>query len=254
MAWVQTADGEENDESDWDTVTETGTGTLDVAAAAKKNGSYGWSITVDGASNYAQGQLSDPDAETSFTAECWLDPNTLTMAADDQFQFMYETSHEIFVTLAYVSSAYKVNITTINDSAGYHSGTEQTITDAYHKIRVVWKASSGAGNDDGFMHLYIDDDYKTGITGIDNDIKTVGLVQFGACAGVDAGTSGTFYMDDCRWTDNIYLADITLGLVARFHDYNFTAPQHFTISSNAVQMTARYRDYSFTAPEKEGYG
>lgn len=41
---------------------------------------------------------------------------------------------------------------------------------------------------------------------------------------------------------------------ARYHDYNFTAPQRFTISSNEVQMTARYRDYNFTAPKKEYYG
>jgi len=43
-------------------------------------------------------------------------------------------------------------------------------------------------------------------------------------------------------------------LFARFHDYFFTAPQKFTISSNSVQMTARYRDYNFTAPERGGHG
>lgn len=43
-------------------------------------------------------------------------------------------------------------------------------------------------------------------------------------------------------------------LVARYHDYFLTAPQHFTISSNKVQMNARYRDYNLNAPQRERYG
>ena len=41
-----------------------------------------------------------------------------------------------------------------------------------------------------------------------------------------------------------------MPLFASYRDYNFNAPQHFTISSNKVQMTARYRDYNFNAPRR----
>lgn len=41
------------------------------------------------------------------------------------------------------------------------------------------------------------------------------------------------------------------ALRASFHDYFFTAPQHFTISSNSIQLEAPHHDYTFTAPKRE---
>ena len=257
MAWLQTADGEEGDETDWDSVTETGSATLDVSTAAKKNGSYGWEVTINDADK-AYGELSDATTDTTATFETWFDPNSMTYptasfyfmalrdasAANDSYQWH----------IGYDGSDYYIKQKIRTDTAGFTDGVNQTLTDGWHVIRGIWKAATGAGNDDGYANLYIDYDLVDSITGVDNDARDYDTIYIGAFAGLDTGASGSFYLDDCRWTDSVYLADIDIEFTARYHDYNLNAPQRFTISGNAVQMTARYRDYYLTAPEKEEYG
>jgi len=96
---------------------------------------------------------------------------------------------------------YQYSIFTYVHTDGGSTIVDRTnITDAPHKIRAVWQASSGVGADDGFCHLYIDDVLEKSLTGVDNDTLSVDEVRFGACSALDAGTYGIFYMDDCKIT------------------------------------------------------
>lgn len=172
-------------------------GTLFVDKLAKKNGTYGLAVPImDTTSRY--GQFTGPTAETKITAECWIDPNTLTMATNDALAFISgDVTGDFIVGLTYDGANYKIYATAVLD-AGTSQTSSYTITDAPHHVRMVWAASTGAGNDDGYLYLYIDGEFKEALTGLDNDTKNVGNVEFGAF-GVDAGTYGFFYMDDCRW-------------------------------------------------------
>ena len=173
-----------------------------VDTLAAQSGTYGLSIPVMDAT-VRHCSFTDPTAETAVTTECWLDPNDLTMGNGDSFYFM--TALNFYSRLYYILAGdiYYIHSTVVTDtgttSTGYH-----LITDAPHKIRHEWQASSAAGADDGYLKLYIDNVLVETISGVDNDTKTIETISFGAVSAIDATTSGIFYMDDCKWSDEVF--------------------------------------------------
>ena len=59
-----------------------------------------------------------------------------------------------------------------------------------------WMAATAAGENDGYLTLWLNDDKMQTKGGQNNDQQRVGDVYFGAADGIDAGTSGTIYLDD----------------------------------------------------------
>ena len=215
IAWEQEADFEENDTSDFDSVTENGSSTFAATAESKMNGNYGATVTIDGSQNTAYGALTGPSAETAITVEFRLDPNTLTMSTDETFAVVRAgTGPEFLVYLEYDGSSYGLWGLVQEDDTGYISSSIYDITDEPHIVRVVWVASSGA--DDGYMSIYIDRVLNESVTGLDNDALDIDELRFGATAGIDAGTSGAFYMDDCRWDDAVHLIPALLASQVMF--------------------------------------
>lgn len=176
-----------------------------VDTLAAKDGAYGMAIPIMDAT-VRHCSFSNPTSEAVIMAECWIDPNTIAMAADDAYAFI--NCGDLGIYLKY-SSGYK-----IYGLAGLDVGTDKTseyaITDDWHHVRVYWRASPGAGENDGLLALYIDHVLQEALTGLDNDTKDVNTVIFGAASGLDAGTYGIFYMDDCKWGP---WADITSDVI-----------------------------------------
>jgi hypothetical protein len=203
-SWTQTADGEEGDESDWDAVGEVGTGTLDVSSDAPKSGTYGWAVTINGAANYAYADLTGPAADTVHSLRLQFDPNGITMGSDEAFvlaQGFSDSNDWIwFAELYRYDSKYHVRMVILDDDGGTHYGNSVELSDAYHQITISWKQSDGSNN--GFIRLFVDTDYKDVVSGIDNDTHNINIARTGAGYGVDAGTAGTFYLDDVQWCAN----------------------------------------------------
>lgn len=174
---------------------------------AVKNGTYGLAVPVmDGTERYTE--FTEPTSETISTGEKWFDPNTITMATNDAYDFMYSPG-EWAVSCVKSATAYTIKLTVDKDS-GTSVTSAYEITDAFHLIRAVVASSTGAGADDGYGHLYSDGVLLEALTGIDNDTKSVGEVRYGI-RGADAGTYGIFYMDDCKWRSGSGLAITTDG-------------------------------------------
>ena len=172
------------------------------------------------------GQLTDPANETVVTCEFWIDPNTITMADDTNLVILLAqgdtvggTTWAYYIRLSYLTaSGYSVTAIMYKDSGSAAESSDVDITDGWHHIRVVWIASS-----DGFMCLYVDGTLEASITGTDNDSRDVDTITFGAASGLDAGTCGILYMDDCKWDDEVLL--IYSPVTAPFRDYSLTAQQ-----------------------------
>jgi len=170
-----------------------------------------WTLNADGSTVYhekqhvrlnsdrAYGEFADPVADTFVTADLQFDPNSITMATNDQF-VLVQCDGEFTLEFKYTGSAYQVQLALTTDGGTDATGW-YTITDEYHHIRIVWKASSGAGNNDGYAKLFIDDVLQEQILGLDTDTLSTDEVQFGAISGLDAGTYGIIYMDNCQWND-----------------------------------------------------
>lgn len=68
---------------------------------------------------------------------------------------------------------------------------------SWRSIEIDWAKATSAGANNGRLGLWIDGAAKTtGLTGLDNDALTINYARWGAVAGLDAGTSGTFRLDD----------------------------------------------------------
>lgn len=182
---------------------------LDQLAA--KNGTYGIAFPVMDSTGRSC-SFTNPTTEAIVMAEGWLDPNTITMANGNYFAII--NGGEFGISLKY-DSGYEihgaVDLDAGADSTGWHS-----ITDAPHHIRAYWGAASGAGKNDGFFYLFIDHVLVEALTGLDNDTKSVATVSFGAVTGIDAGTYGIIYMDDCHWGPWM---DITSDVLKDFEGY-----------------------------------
>jgi len=169
-------------------------------------GSYGLAIPImDTTARYVS--HTGPTAETHVVVDFWLDPNSLTFGEGELFTIArvsgggLETYMNIDLYWTAAGGYQLANMFVQNDSAGTHGLASQSITDAGHHIRIIHTLASSAGTNDGATYLYIDGFLATSVTGIDNDTLTVGTISYGAVAGLDAGTSGIFYMDEMKWSN-----------------------------------------------------
>lgn len=165
---------------------------------AALNGTYGMSLVINDTTDM---YLTDttPAADKTYRARFYIDPNTLTMANNNEItvlQALSFGSQVMFVVLKYTTVlGYIIYAATRDDASGFTFINANSISDAVHYVEVFWKASTAPGANNGYLELFIDGSSAGTITNTDNDTRSVTDVRFGA-QGKDAGTSGTFYMDD----------------------------------------------------------
>ncbi len=200
--WAQEALAETGDTSEFDSVTTLGSGAFAADTAAKKRGDYGFKVTLGAAADRGFGSLTGRTSKVVI-AETWIDPNSLTMATNDSFvcfMGLGTAGWTFFCSLSFDGSNYQLNGNIYTDGGTTTSTSKYTITDDWHHIRLVWCMSLSAGTNNGSLELIIDGVSKETISSIDNDARDFNSANFGAFFLVDAGTLGTFYMDDCRWS------------------------------------------------------
>lgn len=154
---------------------------------------------------------------TQFTSEemrtrFYIDTNSLTMASNDSFivlELRDSTTVRGEVRLAFVSSNYTIETKWSEDSASLKNGPTSTVSDGEHCVEVLWTRASDAGSNDGSVELFIDGASVGSVT--DYDTFTIGQIdniRLGAANGVDAGTSGLFFVDELIIRDD----DTEIGL------------------------------------------
>jgi hypothetical protein len=93
------------------------------------------------------------------------------------------------------SGAYQIRLRQNNDANSVSSSNWVTISDAPHYIEIYWWAASAAGANDGGITLWVDGTQSGSLSGLDNDLRRIELVELGAPSGVDVTTSGVYFMD-----------------------------------------------------------
>lgn len=188
-----------------------------TVGAALAGTDYGLAVTIDDTDAvYGVYTLGTANISGVVRARFYIDPNSLTMANLDQFliaRFNVTEGGNAFLLINIVMSAsvYYIRLQVIDDAPSGTYMSLHSITDEPHYIEVKHIRSSGA--DDGSVQLWIDGANKQTISDIDNDTcaATFQQIQFGAVSGVDAGTSGTFYLDELVVRDD----DTEIGPVVR---------------------------------------
>lgn len=180
-------------------------GDLSAHADAKLHGNYGLNCLYDDTNNmYVRDNT--PSSEARYRARFYFDPNGLSMTAQDIFVlFQIFSSGAAGVCKVYFKftggSEYMVRASIRDDADTWVDIDKVGLTDEPHCIEIDWQASSSDGADDGSLQLWIDEISIGSQTGIDNDTRNVDFLYLGARE-KDAGTSGTFFLDDFASNDD----------------------------------------------------
>jgi hypothetical protein len=171
---------------------------LSVSGAAALAGANGLRAVIDDTNSM---YLTDdtPNTEPRYRARFYFDPNSVSMssgAAHFLFRGFLGTSTQVVrVEFRFSSGAYQIRAALTNDGSTWTNTSWFTISDAPHAIEFDWQAATGAGANNGGLTLWIDGIQQASLTGIDNDSRRIDRVRLGAVAGLDAGTSGTYFFD-----------------------------------------------------------
>ena len=192
------ADGfESGDLSAWSSAA-TDEGKLSVTEAAALHGTYGMAIFIDDTTlKYVQDDT--PDSETRYRCRFYIDPNTITIPDTTGFDVQMGVQGGTGVSRVWLlyseGIGYQIHAGIRDDANTWFNTSDYPITDAPHCIEVDWKAATGAGQNNGYISLWIDGVFKETYNSVDNDTKAITSVWLEARY-MTEGTSGTFYLDD----------------------------------------------------------
>lgn len=171
---------------------------LSVEPAAAYSGANGLRVTLD---NTDPALVTDesPDAAGTYELRFFINVENLAPGTGESFDVLrlLDVGAAVEVRLAVVEDAGGVELRyavshTGDPGAGILIDEDASLEGGWKAVHLSWQAGSG----DGAFELAVGDQVLTGLTGLDNNSGEVTSVQWGAVAGVDAGTSGSFDLDD----------------------------------------------------------
>jgi hypothetical protein len=173
-------------------------GDLSVIASAALVGTQGMQAIIDD-TNTIYVTDDNPNLETRYRARFYFDPNSITMTSGDAHfifkGFMGTGTDVLQVELRNSAGVYQIRGKVLNDASAFVLTNWFNLSDAPHAIEVDWQAATGAGANNGGLTLWIDGVQQADLTGVDNDTWRIDRARLGALAGMDVGTSGTYYFD-----------------------------------------------------------
>ncbi|HMD80120.1 MAG TPA: hypothetical protein VKE92_02360, partial [Anaerolineales bacterium] len=183
-------------------------GDLSASSAAALVGGQGMQAVIDDNNSIFVVDQS-PSAETRYRARFYFDPNTISMANNDAHYLFYGYSGTsaivVRIEFRYNKGNYQLRAALRNDGGGWTNSSWFAVTDAAHFVEIDWRASPGAGLNNGGLTLWIDGTQRANLTGIDNDTRRIDRVQLGAVTGIDSRTRGTHYFDAFESRRQVYI-------------------------------------------------
>lgn len=176
-----------------------------VNTLAAHDGTYGAMIPVISSATTLYGDMGGPSAESQVTGEMWLNPAYLAMSNGDWIYIMTfagPSGYSMNMFLTYDGSNYRIILNAVDDAVGMHYSGYHVISAGWHLVRMIWKASTGPGQNNGYARLEIDSVARDEIIGLDNDTLLINNVFFGPnCA--PATSYGLVLLDHCRWSEDM---------------------------------------------------
>ena len=192
------------DLSEWTaTATDAGNFSAEVAAAMYGTAKGGQFVINDANPLYGDYQFVN---WTRLRFGFGLDLNSLTMANGDSFRMIGDITSggtDYRCNLTRTDPNYTISIGVHLDDASYLYTAAVTVPDSPVWIEIDMKRSSGSN--DGFVKIWVDTDVTGAVsaeqTGLDDDTRDYDGFVIGAINNIDAGTSGTFYIDEVFGND-----------------------------------------------------
>lgn len=210
--------GHEVDLSEY-TTTVTDGGKLSQGTPGLANTAGRMEVFIDDTTNkYGQKDFTQPTS-TSVRFRFYLDPNNLSMGSSDRFYpFKLEDggADRTRVELGYDGADYYISAGLRDDGGTFRDTANYTITDAEHYLEILCTKATNASSNDGEISLWIDGTLKENRTDVDwFNLSLPDVARLGAVSNLDAGTSGTFHLDELVVRDD----DTEIGALAAAAGY-----------------------------------
>ena len=181
----------------FDSVASDGGATIAVSTDAKHSGTNGAAVAL-AAGGYAMGRITGPSSATRISGEWWINRNDLAMGAGESHRILSFYNTVVDFTVTKVGANFVVKGIAYLDS-GSQAGDTFNLGTGWHKISFSWAAASAAGANNGRLSYSYDGAQVYSIATLNNDTKSVSEIRVGNPTNdVDAGTSGTYYIDDIK--------------------------------------------------------
>ncbi|HEX6900072.1 MAG TPA: S-layer homology domain-containing protein [Thermoanaerobaculia bacterium] len=178
--------------------------------AARFGQSCGAQVSVTaGDTTPAYLQENSPSGEGTYRARFYLNLRTLQMQSGEEFEVFAAytgadpapgaSSGVAAIRLIVQQTGAQKELVAV---ARLDSGTEFEspailLPNAWRAVEIEWAKATAAVANNGKLDVWVDGTKRTtNLTGLDNDTLTINYARWGAVAGLDAGTSGTFRLDD----------------------------------------------------------
>jgi hypothetical protein len=198
---------------------------LAVNAGARYFGGFGLQVNVSGAAP-AYVEDDSPGVEHRYRARFYVKANALALASGDELELFSAFSstgvRQLSVLLGRSGTQNRLRLSARRDDGVYvetPAGSETVLPREWHTVEIDWKAAASTTSTDGALLLWVDGVTRPGLGGLDNDQGQVGLVRWGAVAGVDAGTSGALILDEFDSRRDTYI-----GALSVFQDVPLSHP------------------------------
>lgn len=175
-------------------------GQLNVISGARYVEEYGLEVVVDD-TNPAYVQDDTPFEEPRYRVRFYSRLSPMTMAGSDEFElftaFASDDTPVFRLVVRFDGTNRELRLTAREDGGGdVNSASGVVLASGWRSVEVDWQAASAGGANDGRLDLWVEGATQTGLSGLDNDTLRVDHVRWGAVDQIDAGTSGTFYLDE----------------------------------------------------------
>jgi hypothetical protein len=171
---------------------------LSVSDTAALTGSTGLQVLIDN-NNSIYVTDDQPTSESRYHARFHFDPNSISMWNGNTHSIFdgLEGTTTVVLRLDFRRSSgeYQLRARLLNDSSTWVNSDWFTITDTTHLIELDWQAATATGANNGSLTLWIDGIQLANLTGVNNDAQRIDRIRFGAVAGIDSGSRGTYYLD-----------------------------------------------------------
>ena len=192
-------------ETDLDAWSNSETTSLEVSQAAALVGGQGLEVDLDqGGERYL---IDDtPAAEKRYQARFHFDVNSLAMAEGDELAILAGADQDgvpvgqshLQLLLKYSAASYHLQAWHRDLATGSVLTTGWIpVADVAHVVDLRWRAASNAAAANGELRFWIDGVLAGELVGLANGDQVIESIRLGA-DGVDAGSSGSFYLDSFR--------------------------------------------------------
>jgi hypothetical protein len=183
-------------------------GDLRVSTAAALVGAQGLGAVLDdNRSIFVTDDL--PNAETSYRARFYFDPNTIRMSNGDLHNLLHgytgSSTQVLRLQFRFANGGYQLRAGLRNDGSSWMNTAWFPIADAPQAVELYWRTSSGSGANNGGLTLWIDGVQRGNLSGVANNTRRIDRVRLGAVSGIDNGTRGTYYFDAFESRREMYI-------------------------------------------------